>query len=387
MLYIAYFFLIGGALFLAWSNGANDNFKGVATLYGSGTVGFRRALVWTTVATLLGSSVSVILARSLTIAFSGKALLPETALGPALLGATGTAAAITIFLATVLGMPTSTTHALTGSLVGAGLAATGPAAIDWHLLATKFAQPLLLSPVLAVTITAIVYALLSSWRRRLAVADGSCVCIAENTPAPMGLPADGVAVMAPVEGRNPLEIGVGLPHECAERYPGKVLGLRARWLVDVVHYISAAAVCFARAVNDTPKIAALLLGATALTGGVPTAVPLALVALVMALGGWLQSRRVAETMWHEITDLNPGQGLTANLMTAALVLGASRLGLPVSTTHVSCGSLFGIGLVSGGGHRKTILQILATWVTTLPVALLLGFAIFTSFSIFGVTGR
>ncbi len=372
---LTYLLLVGGAIFLAWANGANDNFKGVATLYGSGTVGFRTALVWTTVATGLGSLVSVALAGKLAAAFSGKGLLPDSALDPTLLAATGTAAAVTIFLATILGMPTSTTHALTGALVGAGLAAIGPASIDWQRLATNFAQPLLLSPILAVAVTATVYPFLTRWRRRLAVEEESCVCVAESVPAAPELAGNGVAALASDAKGGALEIGVGSRRECAERYPGKVLGVQARKLVDCVHYVSAAAVCFARAVNDTPKIAALLLGVTGLVGAVPTAAPLAMVALVMALGGWLQSRRVAETMSHDITDLNPGQGLTANLVTAALVLGASRLGLPVSTTHVSCGSIFGIGLASGGGRGRTILKILTTWVTTLPLAFFLGFTI------------
>jgi PiT family inorganic phosphate transporter len=49
-----------------------------------------------------------------------------------------------------------------------------------------------------------------------------------------------------------------------------------------------------------------------------------------------------------------------------MVIGASRLGMPVSTTHVSVGSLFGIGLVNGTARRKTVLSILLAWVTTLP---------------------
>jgi PiT family inorganic phosphate transporter len=76
-------------------------------------------------------------------------------------------------------------------------------------------------------------------------------------------------------------------------------------------------------------------------------------------------------MSERITSLNPGQGLTANLVTAALVLGASRLGLPVSTTHVSCGAIFGIGLIGRSSEWKTIARILTAWATTLPLAALL----------------
>ena len=83
---------------------------------------------------------------------------------------------------------------------------------------------------------------------------------------------------------------------------GRVLGVSAPALVDGVHSLSAIAVCFARAVNDTPKIAALLLAA----GAAGANWKLGLVATAMAIGGLLNSRRVAETMSKRITDLNPG---------------------------------------------------------------------------------
>ncbi|HZY86151.1 MAG TPA: inorganic phosphate transporter, partial [Gemmataceae bacterium] len=81
----------------------------------------------------------------------------------------------------------------------------------------------------------------------------------------------------------------------------------------------------------------------------------------------LNARRVAETMSRKITRMSPGQGLTANLVTSVLVAGASRLGLPVSTTHVAVGALFGIGVVNGTARTRTVLTILLAWVTTLPL--------------------
>lgn len=77
-------------------------------------------------------------------------------------------------------------------------------------------------------------------------------------------------------------------------------------------------------------------------------------------------------MSKKITAMNPGQGLTANLITSGLVLAASPLGLPLSTTHVSCGALFGIGAVTRQAHWKTIAGIFAAWLVTLPLAALLG---------------
>jgi PiT family inorganic phosphate transporter len=98
--------------------------------------------------------------------------------------------------------------------------------------------------------------------------------------------------------------------------------------------------------------------------------------MVMALGGLIQSRRVAETLSRGITALNHGQGLIANLVTAGLVLGASHLGLPVSTTHVSTGAIFGIGAVSGQRNWRTIAHILLTWIVTLPLGLALGAGVY-----------
>ena len=364
--------LLAAALFLAWSNGANDNFKGVATLYGSATAGFRGSLLWASLTTALGSLLSVSLAAELARRFGGKGLIPESALDGAALAAIGLAGATTIFLATVIGMPTSTTHALTGALAGVGLTAAGLERVDWAAFGGKFATPLLVSPILAIGLTAIAYPLLRGARRRLGVERRSCLCVGEG-PArsvPLPVPVSGGAAAMAMAAAPRVSVGDGA--RCVERYQGRFVGIEAQQAVDVVHYLSAGAVCFARAVNDTPKIAALLLAAAGL--GLPDLgrSGLLLVAVAMTAGGLLQSRRVAETMSRRITDLNPGQGLTANLATAALVLGASRLGLPVSTTHVSCGTIFGIGVSSGGARWRTIGQILLTWLTTLPLGFLLG---------------
>ncbi|MEX0745474.1 MAG: inorganic phosphate transporter [Phycisphaeraceae bacterium] len=357
--------LVIGAFVLAWSNGANDNFKGVATLYGSGTASFRTALVWATGTTLAGSLASVLLAGALVATFSGKGLIAADAVGPGLLAAVGAAAAVTILLATWLGMPTSTTHALTGALVGAALVAA-PAGINWHQLGVGFAQPLLLSPLLAIGLTSGIYPLLSHARRRAGLEAQTCLCIGREAPQPVTLTAAGTAVLTTASG--PVSIRLGEQDQCVQRYTGQLVGVQAQPLVDVMHYLSGGAVCFARAVNDTPKIAALLLA-----GGVGGQMGvLGLIALAMAAGGLLQAWKVAETMSRRITELNPGQGLTANLMTASLVLGASSFGVPVSTTHVACGSIFGMGLVNGHRDWSTIARILTTWLSTLPLGLVLG---------------
>jgi inorganic phosphate transporter, PiT family len=95
----------------------------------------------------------------------------------------------------------------------------------------------------------------------------------------------------------------------------------------------------------------------------------------MLIGGLLASHRVADTMARHITEMNPGSATTANLTASGLVILASFLALPVATTHVSCGALFGIGLTQRRANWPVIGSILLAWVTTLPLAAGLAFLI------------
>lgn len=90
----------------------------------------------------------------------------------------------------------------------------------------------------------------------------------------------------------------------------------------------------------------------------------------MALGGLLNARRVAETLSHKITAMNHGQGFSANLATGLLVILASTLGLPVSTTHVSVGALFGIGATTRQADHRVVSGIVLSWLLTLPCAMM-----------------
>jgi inorganic phosphate transporter, PiT family len=363
-------------LFLAYSNGANDNFKGVATLFGSGTSDYRRALAWATLTTFAGSMTAVFVGAELVKSFSGKGLVPDAiAIDPRFLGAVGLAAAATVIAATRFGFPISTTHAMIGALVGAGLVAT-KGDVSWTKLGGTFFLPLLVSPLLALVFALVLYPLFRFIRRALDVSEETAIVIAgRSDPLPVPLEAQALAELTPgssfvfTEGMAAAfpspRLVVGQEATLVRRYSGAVVGVNAQQTLDAFHYLSAGAVGFARGLNDAPKIVALLVAAKALD----LRFGLALVSIAMAVGGVLGARRIAETMSKKITAMNAGQGFTANLVTSILVIGASRLGVPVSTTHVSCGALFGIGAVNGKARWKMIAQILAAWVTTLPVAL------------------
>jgi PiT family inorganic phosphate transporter len=356
--------LIVAVALLAWANGANDNFKGVATLYGSGALGYRAALGWATAATLAGSALSLAIAGGLQARFAGYGILPQEleASLPAL-ASIALAGAATILLASRLGLPTSTTHALTGALLGVALAAGTP----WSALAPMgllFALPLILGPVLAIALAWPAARLAAKSRLRDPASD-PCACL--TTVAPAAAPGASLASVA-----TPLLV-VGERADCERDLPGAP-ALTVRSAAHAMHVLSAGTVCFARAVNDTPKIATLLLAvpATGRWGG------LGLVAVAMAAGGCLGARRVAETMSRRITTIPHGQGLLANAVTAGLVLAASPLGLPLSTTHVSCGSIFGIALARRSAERRTVATILAAWLTTLPLGALFAIACYAA---------
>lgn len=350
--------------FLAYSNGANDNFKGVATLFGSHTTNYKTAIWWATVTTFTGSVCSIFLAETLVKNFSGKGLVPDSlAASPDFLLAVAMGAGLTVMLATITGFPISTTHSLTGALVGAGLMAVGTN-VNFAVLGKSFFLPLLLSPLIAVTLGSVTYLIFRRLRISLGVTKESCLCIGETEK-----------IVSMPEASSSLSLsattGVGASLELEEnseqRYTGRVVGINAQKVLDVAHYISAGVVSFARGLNDTPKIVALLLAIKAL--GIQFG--MIAVAIGMAAGGLLNARKVAEKISMKITPLNRGQGFTANLVTGLLVVYASRLGMPVSTTHVSVGSLFGIGFITKKANPRVVREILFSWVLTLPIAALL----------------
>lgn len=289
---------------VAYTNGANANFKGVASLYGSGTTNLRAAAAWGTLTTFAGSVAALFLASDLLKTFGGRGVVPDAlALSPDFLCAVALGAAATSFLATRFGFPVSTTHALVGALVGAGLAGSG--GVRFAALGTAVLYPLLVSPLAAAVLGAAVY---------------------------LGL-----------------------------RRAGAAPGHRTRAL-DAAHFLSAGAASFARGLNDTPKIVAPML----VVPGFEVHWAFLIVAGAVALGGILDVRNVAETLGKKVTDMNPGQGFAACLVTSALVTTASLHALPVSTTHVSVGSLTGMGAAARRAHWRTVGEIALAWACTAP---------------------
>ncbi|MGH8094017.1 MAG: inorganic phosphate transporter [Chthoniobacterales bacterium] len=351
--------------FLAYCNGANDNVKGVASLFGCKAASYRTSITWATLTTFAGSITAIFLAQALLRKFSGKGLVPDAIVSsqPFLL-AVALGAALTVILATRSGFPISTTHSLMGAIIGSGLVAVG-GAVNFASLGKGFVLPLLLSPLLAILLGALLYFIFRSGRIALGIRKEWCVCVGcQERVVPLPQPASILTMPAALPA---VSLTVDEMENCQERYAGSMLGIGSQRIMDGAHFFSAGVVSFARGLNDTPKIVALLL----LLRTIDLRWAFFAVALTMAIGGLLHSRRVAETMSHRITVMNHGQGFSANLATGILVIVASLFGLPVSTTHVAVGSLFGIGLATGQGNSRVMLHIALSWLITLPCAALI----------------
>ncbi len=357
-------FLLIAVIFLTYSNGANDNFKGVATLWGSGSLNYKVALTFATVTTFAGSICSYFFADTLIKNFSGKGLVPDEIIQSVQFAlAVALAAGTTVLLATKLGFPISTTHSLVGALIGAGLVAAGTE-VNFSQLGSVFFMPLLLSPLAAIFLSAVLYYFLHLARKSSGITEEQCICAGQTTfvTAPVTVKGISTVHMQPV-----ITATVSDKHQCETKYQGRFVGINFQSLLNVLHYISAGVVSFARGLNDTPKMVSLLL----ITHLLNIPVYISLLAVAMAIGGLLNAKKVATTMSKKISYFNNGQGFTANFVTGTMVILATKFGLPVSTTHVSVGSIFGIGMVNRTANKKEISKIVFSWILTLPIAAIL----------------
>lgn len=313
---------------LAYVNGANDVSKAIATLVGSGVTNYRRAILWGTICTGLGSLCSALLASALIGTFT-KGFIDTSVQQTELFAlAVLLGAILWVFLATRTGLPVSTTHSITGSLVIVGAFAFGATHIQWSTLLQKVVLPLLLSPFLALVLSLFAYLLIRLTLRRA-----------------------------------PQAVSNGL------------------------HWLSSGTASFARGLNDTPKIVALGVAFYLITNRSATyQAPFwlfALVALGMVIGSFVGGGKVTRTLAEKVTRMDHTEGFSANLTTAVLVAGASNLGLPVSTTHVSSGAIIGIGVRKGVStiNWKVVRDMALAWVVTLPCAGLLGLVCFVALQV------
>lgn len=353
------FIVFIAALSVAFSNGANDNFKGFATVWGAGLLSYRSALMLATFATLAGSLASLLLSQTLVQQFSGKGLVPDAIVSNlSFIASVASAGAITVFLATRLGFPVSTTHALLGGLIGSGLF-YGFDHVNLSQLLNSFLLPMLVSPVLAVLLGILLF---KFFRLDPKYPNKDCICGPVFKPIGSIEQTHALGSSLVQQPKLTSTIYIDTQENCQNLVTPIHLSISKS--LNRLHIGSAMAICFARGLNDTPKLVALLIAAKML--GQSQAV--ILIAIVMGVGGLLFARKVAQTMSQRITQMDHTSGLTANLITASLVLFASKFGLPVSTTHVAVGAIAGVGASSKRIDWSALRNVLLSWVVTLPFA-------------------
>ncbi|MBI5783159.1 MAG: inorganic phosphate transporter, partial [Gammaproteobacteria bacterium] len=236
-------------------------------------------------------------------------------------------------------------------IIGAVLAVVGPSGLRASAIASKAMLPLLASPLIAIILCWALLLLGKMVARRVPAWRPGCCAQDEWRKNPF--------ICDP---SRPV-----MPEEPKRNHIERLLSL--------LHWLSSGATSFARGLNDVPKIAAfLLLGFSLYPGAMPAtspaSLPVIMVAIAMGLGSLWGGYRVLSVMAHRIAPLARHNAVVANVTTSGLVLLASPLGLPMSTTHVSTGALFGVrlGERSAPPEKDAIKTVLLGWLVTLPVA-------------------
>ncbi len=357
--------VLAAGVLIAYVNGANDVSKGIATLVGSGVTDYRRAIRWGALWTAAGGLAGGSLASAMVATFGTGVLSPGTTPTSAAAVATILGAGAWVLVATWSGWPVSSTHAIVGALAGVGAAAYGLDGVDWGAIGGKIVLPLLVSPLASLALTALLFRAGPVLGR---TGGADCVCAALEPVVTVGsvVPTPGAAALV-ASGVRPT-LTVATQAACARERPGAL-----RLTLDHAHWFTSGATSFARGMNDAPKMVALMLAASALSG--PRVAPhvlFGLVTLGMVAGSLAGGRRVTHVLAERITRLDHREGFLANVVTAALVAAGAIGGLPMSTTHVSSTAIIGAGTLRAGIDGKRVRDLVLAWVVTVPAAAALG---------------
>jgi PiT family inorganic phosphate transporter len=323
--------IIGVALIFDFTNGFHDSANSISTVVSTKVLSPRNAVIFAAFFNFLaafgfGVAVASTISKIIILDIVPVGVIPYIVLS-ALIGA------ICWNLITwVMGLPTSSSHALIGGMAGAGISAAGLAAVKWSTV-ELVATFMVLSPIIGLTV--------------------------------------GFFFMVVV-----LRVTRKANKATAESYFKRL------------QLFSAAAYSFSHGTNDAQKTMGIIVpllfsigyfGAAADPNNLPVPAWVILIACTaIALGTLAGGWRIVKTMGFKICKLRPVHGFAAETAGAATIIGASVAGIPVSTTHIICSSIMGVGTTSGSSTVKwgVARTIVGAWVLTIPVSALIGFVSF-----------
>jgi PiT family inorganic phosphate transporter len=308
--------VLGLSVVFDYINGFHDTANAIATSVSTRALKPEHAILMSATANFLGALTGT--AVAITIA-SGLATIPDGPEGQVIVAAALVGAIVWNLLTWRLGIPSSSSHALIGGLLGATIVAEGVDAVIWGGVVDKVLIPLVLSPVLGLTLGFLLMVLLLNAFRR------------------------------------------ARPRQLNDRFRR-------------LQVLSAAFMAFSHGSNDAQKTMGIMTLALFTAGVIPTVeVPLwvilvsaSAISLGTAAGGW----RIIKTMGQKVVKLDPVHGFAAETTAATIILTASRFGLPVSTTHVISSAIMGVGSsIRLSAVRWGVAgNIVTAWVLTLPAA-------------------
>ena len=383
------------ALYMAWAIGANDVANAMGTSVGSGALTVGGAIIVAAVlefagAFLAGGHVTDTVRKGML----DLSMMTREQLVYGMLGSLAAAGTLLV-VATRFGLPISTTHSIVGAIVGFGAIAVGLDAVKWGKIA-QIVLSWVTSPLLAGVIAFFIFQI-----TRIKVLDkpDPVAQIRKLGPVFFFFVFFIIGLVTLFKGLKPLKLDLNLTQSLigsvALGLIGAAIGAffirrvdlgednpkhrfsRVERIFVVLQILTACAIAFAHGSNDVANSIGPLAAISHAVQGMdlgskapvePWMLAIGGIGIVIGLATW--GYRVMETIGKKITELTPSRGFAAELAAATTIVVASRLGIPISTTHTLVGAVLGVGLARGIGalDLRVVGKILASWVATLPLA-------------------
>ncbi len=385
---------------MSWNIGANDVANSMAAAVGAKAITLRQAIYIAGILVIIGAT---FIGSHVTDTIRGGIVSPHVFEDPriAMIGALSAliSASIWISFATWMSMPVSTTHSIVGSMVGFGVATGGFGVINWGVLGTVVGS-WVISPVFSMTIAFVMFNIIVKFV--LARSDAFAAALKLSPlfiglavfvvvmsflfKTPMGtamavgditalLVASVIGVAGGFGGRRLLE----------RLFSGEGASRDPEMIFRTIQIGTSCYVALALGANDVANAIGplALMYFLARTGEVAAQVPVPAYLLLyggvgIAIGIAMGGAKVIRTVGQRITMLTNSRGYCVTFAAATTVLLASKLGLPVSTSHAAVGGVMGVGLARGieAVNFSIVFRIMIYWVLTVPVAALTSMVIF-----------